>query len=62
MSTGIPVSDQWKLEGNCSICRRKNYCQRRCTANHRRTNAMISGHVIKAMGPVFSVLDFYQKS
>lgn len=61
MNTDIPVSDQWKLDGICSICRRKNYCQKRCTANHRRTNAIIAGKIAEAMGPAFSMLEHYQK-
>ena len=24
-------SEQWLLEGNCDICRRKNYCKKACT-------------------------------
>lgn len=25
--------EQWKSTGDCSICRRQNYCSRQCRAN-----------------------------
>ena len=34
-------SEQWKLNGDCSLCRRKNYCSKPCTMNKRDTQAMI---------------------
>ena len=36
MKKNIPISDQWKLEGECSKCRRANYCGRDCSASKRR--------------------------
>lgn len=36
-------SNQWELEGKCSICRRKNYCSKPCTRNKRETKAFIKG-------------------
>lgn len=32
----IPISDQWKLEGKCSKCRRTNYCSKDCSAVKKR--------------------------
>ena len=26
MTDGVNVSEQWLLEGDCSVCRRKRYC------------------------------------
>lgn len=26
-------NEQWKLNGQCSICRRKSYCKKQCKAN-----------------------------
>jgi hypothetical protein len=34
-------SEQWNLEGNCSLCRRKNYCKKACTRHKRTTEGMI---------------------
>lgn len=31
--TKLDNSEQWKLKGQCSICRRKYYCKRQCKAN-----------------------------
>lgn len=33
MRKEIPETDQWKLDGKCSICRRLNYCSHSCHAN-----------------------------
>lgn len=61
MNSDIPISDQRKLDGKCSICRRKNYCSKRCSSNRHRTNAIIAGKVAEAMGPAFRMLEHYQK-
>ena len=34
-------SEQWNLDGDCSLCRRKNFCSKPCTRNKRETNIMI---------------------
>ena len=36
MKKNIPISDQWKLEGECGKCRRANYCRKDCSALKRR--------------------------
>ena len=28
----IPETDQWKLDGDCDKCRKKNYCSKECKA------------------------------
>lgn len=35
----IDETEQWKLSGNCSKCRRKNYCSKGCMRYKRRTEA-----------------------
>lgn len=51
-------SNQWELEGRCSLCRRKNYCSKPCTRNTRATNALMEGMVTsyldRATGGAFS--------
>jgi radical SAM protein with 4Fe4S-binding SPASM domain len=42
-------SEQWKLEGDCKECRRKNYCGKDCKAHREATYSMIYGMVAKAM-------------
>lgn len=37
----IDETEQWKLSGNCSKCRRKNYCSKECARYNRRINAEI---------------------
>lgn len=31
------TNDQWKLDGDCAICRRRNYCTKACKANRIST-------------------------
>ena len=38
-------NEQWLLDGNCNICRRKNYCKKDCTKRARATAAWLSGAV-----------------
>lgn len=40
-------SEQWKLKGQCSICRRKNYCKQQCRANKENFTAELKAEVIK---------------
>lgn len=42
MNNQIPETDQWKLNGNCDKCRRKEYCHTRCGANKRGTRALLN--------------------
>ena len=35
----IDEAEQWKLSGDCSKCRRKNYCSKDCVRYNRRTEA-----------------------
>lgn len=28
-------NEQWKTDGECSICRRKSYCKKACSANKK---------------------------
>lgn len=38
-------NEQWLLNGDCSKCRRKNYCSKPCTRNKRGTEAMMKALV-----------------
>lgn len=53
-------SEQWLKEGDCSKCRRNNYCSKPCTRNKRRTNTIVSSLVTsymdKATGGAFSAI------
>lgn len=31
----IDKSEQWKIDGDCTVCRRNSYCKQRCIANKR---------------------------
>ena len=32
----MPNSDQWKMDGDCKICRRLTYCHNDCPAHKQR--------------------------
>lgn len=42
-------NEQWKENGKCNICRRKNYCNNRCKAAKRRQEYELSCMVSRAM-------------
>lgn len=42
-------NEQWLLDGDCSICRRKNYCKKECTKYSRNKAAFIKSAVISAV-------------
>ena len=43
----IDNSEQWRLKGQCSICRKKNYCKKQCKANKETFTAELKAEVIK---------------
>lgn len=45
----IEQNEQWKLNGDCNLCRRKNYCKKPCTKYTRATNRMIYSMVHQIM-------------
>ena len=49
-------SEQWKSDGNCSICRRKSYCRKSCAAHKRRVHRIVSNAFIQTMG---NIIDKY---
>lgn len=42
MNNQIPETDQWKLNGNCDKCRRKEYCSTICGAKKRHNRALLN--------------------
>lgn len=45
----INETEQWLLNGDCSKCRRKNYCSKGCTKYNRRTKAELYSLVANKM-------------
>ena len=41
--------EQWKHDGDCNSCRRKNYCSTPCTLSKRRNKAILRGLVVYKM-------------
>ena len=38
MNTEAKKSDQWLLDGDCSLCRKRNYCTKNCSKRIERLN------------------------
>ena len=45
----VKKNEQWKLDGKCSICRRKDYCSKPCTRAKRAEESFIHSAVRNAM-------------
>lgn len=48
-NTYDPKSEQWRLAGNCKICRRKRYCKTSCKAHNLTVQQNITAAVMNAM-------------
>jgi hypothetical protein len=49
----IPETDQWKLDGRCSVCRRVKYCHKECSALKRGIEQIVSGFVRDSIRGLF---------
>ena len=43
-------TDRWKIDGNCALCRRMDYCKKPCTAQKRRKKAILSQFIRERTG------------
>lgn len=51
------MNDQWKLDGDCSECRRQKYCTKSCKANTKRHNRLMSEAMARTtLGKAMSIL------
>lgn len=41
------TNEQWKSDGKCSICRRKSYCRKPCSAHKRCIRREVFGAFIQ---------------
>ena len=41
----INKTEQWKLDGKCSLCRRKNYCSKPCKKANQAKQAFIKSAI-----------------
>ena len=55
----INSADQWKLNGECAKCRRRNYCHNDCTAKRKRDQALIQQTVSNVFTDKFPNLKRY---
>lgn len=52
----IILADSWLLDGNCSVCRRQNYCHTQCKANKSREAANLRKAIMQAVVDGYKVL------
>lgn len=45
----IDESEQWKLDGRCRVCRRKEYCSKPCKACKDRREYEMRSAIARAM-------------
>ena len=59
----IEKTDQWLLNGDCSLCRRDNYCSKPCTVHkrnfHKCVYHAVESAIDHATGGTFSYLKQY---
>ena len=46
----VSDNEQWKSGGDCTLCRRRNYCSKKCK-EHKK---LIDNEVAKVTGKIFS--------
>lgn len=51
MST-VPETDQWLRRGDCSVCRKRNYCSKPCKARSQYERARFTCIMAEAMDEV----------
>lgn len=49
-NTAAVLNDQWKSGGQCSHCRRTNYCKTQCRANRMAIQAMARKIIRERLG------------
>lgn len=45
----METNERWKTDGDCSKCRRQNYCKTACKKQKQRTERWIASTVTQAM-------------
>lgn len=50
-------NEQWKTDGNCTECRRNNYCKTTCSAHKGRMNKIVQEAYIKVMAEKYPELN-----
>ena len=59
--SSIPETDQWKLGGDCSKCRRKKYCSKGCSARDRRVRQLVAAKVSELLPALPLITEGYGK-
>lgn len=52
--TDVQENQRWKIDGDCSKCKRQRYCSKQCRLNRERRNAQIGLAMMQAMGKVMT--------
>lgn len=46
----IPETDRWLIDGDCTKCRKKDYCKKECTLSKRVMESLIMNYIRKRIG------------
>ena len=52
----INDSEQWKLHGDCSKCRREAHCQKKCTARKHKTDLLSTAYSSALLGAAMHMM------
>lgn len=50
------MADSWLIDGNCEVCRRKNYCKKECKLHRANWKRSLYNAVLSATG-IDKILD-----
>lgn len=45
----VEINEQWKLDGDCIICRRRSYCSKVCSRNRNKSLSELNNLFAKLM-------------
>ena len=46
-------NERWKSDGDCSKCRRNNYCKKKCKAYQKETERLIKQALFEGIAKIY---------
>jgi radical SAM protein with 4Fe4S-binding SPASM domain len=54
-------ADRWKIDGDCSKCRRRLYCKKACRLNEKRVTGMMTKMIYDKTG-LGEIMNYLRRS
>lgn len=54
-------ADRWKIDGDCSKCRRQSYCKKACRLNNKRFTDMMTKMIYDKTG-LGEIMNYLRRS